>query len=264
MVSEYKRFRGRAEDYKKGTGALLAGADYARALEWRDGTFARGPNNHVWQPTANWADRYRKNEDAPSNTTFNEVLKFIDDSYALVLNAKKTHIAILALITQTALSFISTIGAFGFAIQSHNSQIKTEAAFLWIPLDFNSPIINVTEEQLSGLLKLESAEDAQKRIFFDQLMKDQELAERFINNPEVIMTAMVGISPARKKMLLDLLDEAPHQDTDIFRLARFLILSELEVKISSDDIMALIALKDKDRGDLISRKILYQLIKTLI
>ena len=103
---------------------------------------------------------------------------------------------------------ITTIGAIGFAIQSHNKQIKLEAASLWTPLDFNcSPIINVTKKQSSGLRELESADEAPKLEFFDQLMKDPAFAERFINNPEVIMTAMVGISPTRKNELLDRLNK---------------------------------------------------------
>jgi hypothetical protein len=59
------------------------------------------------------------------------------------------------------------------ATQSHNRQITLEAASLWSPLDFNcSPIINVTTKQRKGLQKLESAGEAPKLEFFDQIMKD--------------------------------------------------------------------------------------------
>ena len=272
LAGEYQRFRSRAEAFKNGSGALLTGADLARALEWRNGTFSKGPDNEVWQPNANWADRYRKNQDVPSNTEFNEVLKFIDDSHAVVLKQKRrARIVKRALITLTVLSVLATIGAFVFAYQSYHNEIKVEAVLLWTPLDFSSPIINVTEKQASGLRKLELANDFQKQAFFDQLMMDQALAERFINNPEAIMTGMVGISPTRKNELLHRLDVAPDQDSNIFDLVRFLILSELDAKISIDDTLSAIAgikynkyLTSKDNKYLTSRKKLGQRINTLI
>jgi len=196
--------------------------------------------------------------------------------------ARKLNRALSAL---TALSVLATIGAIGFAIKSSALAIKSSelakqsiiqenilwANSLWVPLDFNcSPIINVTEKQAEGLLKLESADVHLKQIFFGRLsdlgMKDPESAVRFINNPEVIMTAMVGINPVQKNKLLNLLKEPPDKDSNIFRLTRSLILSELGegAKISSNDILSAIALKDKDSEVLISQIILDQRIKTLI
>ncbi|MFZ2172280.1 MAG: ATP-binding protein, partial [Methylococcaceae bacterium] len=263
LAGEYKRFRGLGEDFKSGSGALLTGAALERALEWQNGTILKGPNNDAWRPTANWADRYRKNEDVPANTEFNEVLKFIEDSHAVKLKAKRrARIINWALITLTGLSLIGMFSAVGFAYQSRKNQIATEAALLWTPLDFSLPIINVSEKQSSGLLKLEAADDDRKGVFLDQLLRDQALAEHFINNPEVIMTALAGISPTRRDNILHRLDEEPRQDSDIFRLARFLILSELDAQISSDDIMSAITIKDNK--DIVSRKKLGQRIKTLI
>lgn len=262
LADEYQRFLDRTEAFKNGSGAKLTGADLARALEWRNGTFSKGRNNVVWQPTANWADRYRKNKDVPANTEFSEVLRFIDDSHAVKLKEeRRERNRTWALRTLTVLSMCTTLGVFWYA---YDKKIETEAAQLWRPLNFHSPIINVTKDQSSGLQNLALANDVRKQTFFDQLMEDQARTERFINNPEVIMTAMVGISPARKKMLLDRLDATPHQNADIFHLARFFVLSELEEKGSSKNIMSALALKDNDSEDLISLKRLNQLIKTLI
>lgn len=263
LASEFERFRNCAEDSKNGSGALLTGAGLARALEWRDGCRSQGSINDVWQPNSAWANRYRKSEDTPSDTEFNEVLKFIDDSHAVVLNAERRERNVKrVLITLIVLSGITTIGAFGFALQSHNNQVIAEAALLWTPLDFSTPIVNITKKQANGLLKLELANDSRKRVFFDQLMKDQTLAERFINNPEVIMTAMAGISPTQKNELFHRLDDTPHNNSDIFRLTRFLVLDELKAKILGDDIIS--AIEIKDSKDLAPRKILGQRIKTLI
>lgn len=263
LASEYQRLRSRTEDFINGSGALLTGADLARALEWRNGAFSIVANDEIWRPNSNWADRYRKNENSPSSTEFDEVMTFIDDSHAVVLTEKRrSRIIKRTLIVLTALSMVTTIGAFGFAFQSHTNQIKTEAALLWTSFDFSSPSNNFTDKQSSGLLKLERANDAQKRVFVDQLMKDQTLAERFINNPEVIMTALAGISPTRKNKILQRMNETPQKDSDIFRLTRFIILSELEAKISDSDILSAFAIKSNK--DLMARKILGQRLKRLI
>jgi len=269
LASEYQRFRDRTEDFNKGSGVLLTGADLARALEWRDGTFSREPNTDIWQPSVNWAVRYHKNGDIPSSTGFNEVLKFIDSSHAAEIKEKRERVFNRALKWLTAISVTSMIFAVGFAILSYVGQISLQAVSLWSPLDFNyTPITNVTKKQWRGLQKLESADEAPKLEFFDQLFRDPAFAERFIYNPEAIMTAIVGISPTRKNELLHRLDKPLARDSDIVRLARLLSLSELGAKISSNEIMSAIPLNDNDNSsdpeDLIAPTILGQRIKTLI
>ena len=61
LASEYRRLRDRAADWKSSSGALLAGADLARAVEWRDGCVGARTDT-AWRPSQVWADRYRRTQ----------------------------------------------------------------------------------------------------------------------------------------------------------------------------------------------------------
>jgi hypothetical protein len=68
----YRRWRNRAADREKG-GEPLAGADLARALEWRAG-------QDGWQPTPSWAARYALATGAEAQEEFEKVRSYIDES----------------------------------------------------------------------------------------------------------------------------------------------------------------------------------------
>lgn len=78
-ATDYRRWRDRAVERERG-GELLAGADLARAIEWREGVSdAHGAT--LWHPTRAWARRYAlAAEDTAASAEFDSVIHLIDVS----------------------------------------------------------------------------------------------------------------------------------------------------------------------------------------
>ncbi len=103
LAAEYRRWRERAEAWTERTGAVLTGADLARAVEWRDG--AAGKNKAFWKPNPPWASRYSKTSDQQPDRDFKSVIEFIDES------ARRRRIAFFSVATWPVM-FIFIIAAF--------------------------------------------------------------------------------------------------------------------------------------------------------
>jgi len=71
-ADDYRRWRNRASDWKEG-GALLAGADLSRAIEWQAG-------RDGWQPRSSWAARYALATGAGAQEEFEKMRSYIAES----------------------------------------------------------------------------------------------------------------------------------------------------------------------------------------
>jgi hypothetical protein len=254
LAAEYRRWRERADAWAAGAGALLTGADLARAVEWRfgyDRNLFTGFMQTSWKPSPRWASRYSKTSGEQSNAEFQNVLKFIDESQQVVLRAEKRErrikwfMAVLTVMSLTAMTV-----AIGFAIQARDRQIVSEAAALWHPLDFSGQNSDITDKQAEGLLRLARSDEPHKRAFLEQLLKGESLAGWFNYQPQAIMSAAVGLNLERRSWFLDRLYEiAPENETwEVIRVARALALLELEGKLTPEGLIAAIqATEDSDQ-----------------
>lgn len=246
LAGEYRRWRERAEAHVAGNGALLAGADLARAIEWRDGYKQdrfTGWMHRSWKPGAQWASRYSENRDEGFETAFKNVLEFIADSEQVVLRAQKRERRIKwVMVGLTVISLTLMIFAIRFADQAHQQLIGSEAAALWHPLDFSRNDLIINEKRADGLLRLAHSDEAHKRAFLKQLMKAEALAGWFNFQPQPIIRAAVGLNLERRSWFLENLYEiAPENETNhVFRVARALALLELGGNISPEGLIAAI------------------------
>lgn len=243
LAGEYQRWRERTADWKaaelkrKGSGSLLSGADLVRAVEWRDG--AAWNTQSFCKPSPAWAGRYSGSSDL-AEREFSEVLEFIANSQHVVLRAKRRERRLKwALIALTVLSFSAMTVAIGFAVRADRQLVATEASALWHPLDFR---YSVTDKQAEGLLRVAESDERPRRAFLSQLIENEYLAERFNEQPDLVIGAAVGVDPGRRDWFLERLYKVSPEDepNGVVRVARALALSELDGRLAPRGLLAAI------------------------
>jgi hypothetical protein len=154
LASEYRRWRERTQAEKGGTGALLAGADLARAVEWREGRLivdVASPES--WKPSPEWARRYTDSAAHDGDAEFTSVLAFIDRSHQVVERVQwRERILKRVLFGLTLACLLFGIWALWSAYESKISLINAEVQILWHPLDFSGA--DISQQQTQGLLDL--------------------------------------------------------------------------------------------------------------
>ncbi|MGY6277521.1 nSTAND1 domain-containing NTPase [Methylomonas sp. MgM2] len=239
MAREYRRWRERAEAKASGAGALLAGADLARAIEWREGS-ARNTQSFS-KPGSAWATRYSRTPINEHGNEFGDVLKFIEDSEQVVLRAKRRERRIkLIMVGLTIMSLAATVVATLFSVQARDRLIASEAAGLWHPLDFSEDDLNITEKRALGLLRLARSDASHQQAFLEQLLRGEALASWFNSQSGLVLSAAVGLNLQRRNWFIERLHEIPFEAEQKKSLvvARSLALLELDGDVRADMLIA--------------------------